>query len=526
MINASETIAPKFDRAEINSNETIAPENTNEASELVLLPGECISDSYIIHSLMNNQGKQSDVYLAKRMGKSYVLKVYHEGMKPSLRLQNFLKNENHPNVTKIIECGEYRKKHYEIYEYYHEGTLEDSGPLNASQMQDVVIPSINEGLHELHKNGIVHCDIKPSNLFWADNGKRLVIGDCGVSGYTNETGKYVDSLRGTPEYAPRVKALLGSAAMSSAYDYGSFGLVLCKAILGKSLFSGMSLEEISRAWENGINLPQQISGRMRILIEGLIKEEEDQRWEYEQVKRWCEGEYFSSSQRTIYTRREKEKVITPLIFGCFDNQMLSVSTLHQLENAIKAHWEQATRVIKRSELIDFLAQFDPELANKVRELSRLHDLDTAVFKLLLYISDDKKSIFYAGKEYLTLDDYVNSLESGIDETARKFLLSGLLAFYLRENHKDNELIDKLESITRHIGNNDRMTIKTICYALKDKKEIEILGEKIASLEELIPQLCRSSLIEISELLEKDYFIAWLNKLGYEKDVKEIMGTIC
>ena len=244
MINAAETQPPGPHVGKIiNAGETIPPETVQNGQNVTLLAGETVADSYVINSLMHKQGKQSDVYLAKKWGKSYVIKIYHNGWRPSNQMQTFLTNIRHPNIAHVVECGDHRGYYYEIYEFYSEGTLEDVGALSTTYIQKVIVPSINEGLHELHRNDIIHCDIKPSNLFFADGGEKVVIGDCGISGYTNSTGKLVDTVRGTPEYAPRVKALLWNTAMSYAYDYGSFGLVLCKAVLGRSIFEGMSVEE-------------------------------------------------------------------------------------------------------------------------------------------------------------------------------------------------------------------------------------------------------------------------------------------
>lgn len=523
MINTAETQPPISNIGQIiNAGETIPPGSakSNEQS-IVLLAGESVADSYVINSLMNKQGKQSNVYLAKKWGKSYVVKIYHNGWHPSIQMQSFLTSIRHPNIAHVVECGEHCGYYYEIYEYYSEGTLEDSGTLSITHIQNVIVPSINEGLHELHRNGIVHCDIKPSNLFYTDNGNRIVIGDCGISGYTNSNGKLVDAVRGTPEYAPRVKALLWSAAMSPAYDYGSFGLVLCKAVIGHSLFQGMSIEEISKAWESGLNLPSQISGRLRVLINGLLNEDEDQRWGYVQVKRWCEGEYMRPVNRSIYSRTKKENQNKPLIFGRFEGQTVSVNTLHQLSLAIRKHWIQASRIVKRRELIDFVRQFDNNLVNKIRELALYQDADVAVYKLLMYIDDNPEQIYFCGKEYGSLSEYVNQLSTGKDEIAKKFFKTGMLVFYLRYNDYDQTQVDRLEQLIRRNENDDMETILTICFALQGKKAIDIFGVPVKTMDELIPILSKCSIKEIDELLQSDRFMAWLNRLGYEKEIRQM-----
>lgn len=523
MINTAETQPPKSHIGRvINAGETIPPGNANQCGQsIVLLAGESVADSYVINTLMKKQGKQSNVYLAKKWGKSYVIKIYHNGWHPSNQMQSFLTSVRHPNIAHVVECGEYSGHYYEIYEYYTEGTLEDVGVLSSTHIQNVIVPSINEGLHELHRNGIVHCDIKPSNLFYSDNGERVVIGDCGISGYMNSNGKLVDAVRGTPEYAPRVKALLWSAAMSPAYDYGSFGLVLCKAVLGHSIFEGMSVEEISKVWEGGLELPSQISGRLRALIKGLLNEDEEQRWGYVQVKRWCEGEYMRPVNRSIYAKGKKSSGSRPLIFGRFNGQTLSVTTLHQLSQSIKNHWNQAANIIKRRELIDFIRQFDQSLANKIGELSLYQDSDAAVFKLLMYISDDPQQIYYCGKEYGSLFEYVEQLSTGKDQIAKRFLSTGLLVFYLRHNDYEQAQVDKLEQLIRRNSSNDMESISTICFALQGKKKIDVFGVSVETMDELILVLSRCSIKEIDELLQSDSFIAWLNRLGYEKEMRKM-----
>ena len=522
MINAAETQAPESGFGIINAGETIPPGQTLQSDQsIMLLAGESVADSYIINSFLDKQGKQSNVYIAKKWGKSYVIKVYHNGWRPSNQMQSFLTSVRHPNIAHVVECGDYGGNYYEIYEYYSEGTLEEVGALPIVHIQNVIVPSINEGLHELHSNGIVHCDIKPSNLFYTDGEKRIVIGDCGISGYTNSNGKLVDAVRGTPEYAPRVRALLWSAAMSPAYDYGSFGLVLCKAVLGHSLFSGMSVEEISKAWENGLELPSQISGRIGVLIKGLLNEDEEKRWGYLQVKRWCEGEYLRPVNRSIYSRSKKETTKKPLIFGRFDGQMISVTTLHQLAQAIEHHWAQATRIVKRRELYEFVRQFDKEAADKVRELALYQDSNAAVYKLLMFIGDDPQRIVYCGRTYASLAVYVDSLSTGKDEIAIQFLSSGLLVFYLRYNEYEKNQIDKLESLIKRNGCYDMSSISTICFALQGKKSIEIFGESVESLDTLVSVLTKCAISEIDSLLNSDHFIAWLNRMGYEKETRRI-----
>ena len=198
-----------------------------------------------------------------------------------------------------------------------------------------------------------------------------------------------------------------------------------------------------------------------------------------------------------------------------------MTTLHQLAQAIKNHWAQASRIVKRRELIDFVRQFDKSLVEKIRELALYQDSDAAVYKLLMYIEDDPQQIFYCGKEYGSLSEYVDQLATGKDEMAKRFLSTGLLVFYLRYNDYEQAQVDRLEQLIRRNGSNDMASISTICFALQGKKAIDIFGVSVETMDALIPVLSKCSIKEIDELLQSDRFIAWLNRLGYEKEMRRM-----
>lgn len=538
MINSNETMVPDYLLEQnkngntikhINSADTIPPDGYNEDLDepLKIDAGATIAGSYILNSSLSNEGKQAEIFLAKKWGKNYVVKVYKNGWHQNARIKDYLLNVNHPNIAPVIECGDYNGNYFEIYEYYNQGTLEDESTLSVQSISKIIVPSINEGLRELHKNGILHCDIKPSNLFYSNDKDRIIIGDCGISGFTNNKGSMIDSFRGTPEYAPPVRSHMWIAEYSSAYDYGAFGLVICRLVLGYSLFDGCSEEAIAKAWSDGIKLPSAISGRIETLIKGLINPNENERWNYNEVKRWCEGEYMRPKGRGFYsTRHRRNKEKRPLVFGRFENEILKVSSLNQLAKAIRSHWEQATRVIKRNELIDFLRQFideKPDIVSEVQVLAREHDVDAAVFKLLCLLDTDSEDICFCGEVYINLSDYIAHLYSG-DITARKFLASGLLIYYLREQNANKHQVDKLEQLIKSEGANNMSAIATICYAIQSKRSIEVFGATVKSLEDLIKAIADKPIEQISSLIEMDSFSAWLFSIGYDREVK-IMAEI-
>ena len=97
----------------------------------------------------------------------------------------------------------------------------------------------------------------------------------------------------------------------------------------------------------------------------------------------------------------------------------------------------------------------------------------------------------------------------------------MLVFYLRSNEYDQVQVEKIEQLIRRNGSEDMAAISTICFALQGKKTIEIFGVEVESLDALIPVLCRCSIKDINELLRTDSFIAWINRMGYEKEMRKM-----
>lgn len=125
---------------------------------------------------------------------------------------------NHPNVVHVFDAGEVDDADlgwllFYTMEYVEGTTLaalvQERGALGGGEAA-AVVAQVAQGLGEAHRQGIVHRDVKPANIFLSDDGRAL-IGDFGIAkieGSTQITRR--DQLVGTPNYlAP--EQILGEA---------------------------------------------------------------------------------------------------------------------------------------------------------------------------------------------------------------------------------------------------------------------------------------------------------------------------
>jgi len=127
--------------------------------------------------------------------------------------------------------------------YFARGSLADALPLVVPELVRVAA-EIAQALDALHTSGIVHRDVKPSNVLLGDDG--AVLADFGLARGVDSTQLTRDGqLLGTTHYlAPE---LIEGAVATPASDIYAFACLLYEAATGAPPFAGRNEAEIGYA---------------------------------------------------------------------------------------------------------------------------------------------------------------------------------------------------------------------------------------------------------------------------------------
>lgn len=151
----------------------------------------------------------------------------------------------HPNLVDVYDVSVVPESPFIVMERLHGETLRsrlERGPLSWEDALAIVLPAMR-GVAALHRQGVVHRDLKPDNIFLCatqDASYAAVkVLDLGISheassvnGQLTKTG----ALLGTPAYMP-LEQLRGERDVGPGVDIYALGVVLYEALSGARPFS-------------------------------------------------------------------------------------------------------------------------------------------------------------------------------------------------------------------------------------------------------------------------------------------------
>src|SRR3989475_1955952 len=199
-------------------------------------------------------GGSSQVYLARdqALNRDVALKVLDPEAAADGNLRRMFVKEaralaqlSHPNIVAVYDVGEVDDSPFIVMEYLPGGSMkqriEQAGPLKTGDAVRIAVEVAN-GLAFAHSKGIVHADLKPSNILFDANDAAKIC-DFGIARAPQEDAD-TPQLYATAMYVAPERVEGNSASVQS--DVYGLGLILYERLVGKPPFTSTNAAVLLR----------------------------------------------------------------------------------------------------------------------------------------------------------------------------------------------------------------------------------------------------------------------------------------
>lgn len=195
---------------------------------------------------------------------------------------------SHPNIVTIFDVGEVDGRPYIAMELIEGTPLNDlmdvGGKLPISDAVGIGI-QLTRALDYAHGKGIVHRDVKPSNIIQLKNSNIIKVTDfgiCHIDSPEDTQQTVMGQVLGTPQYMPPEQAL--GQKVDARSDLFSVGVVLYLLLTGKRPFDGETLATVMYKIanvepESVDHVRSDISPALRRIIDRCLKKQPEKRFQ-------------------------------------------------------------------------------------------------------------------------------------------------------------------------------------------------------------------------------------------------------
>ena len=270
----------KIDRTLILPKVVQQAEQNNDKSNQI--------NDWIIGEKVNTNSSEAELYYTtnSKNGSKGILKIYRSNHGVNLSVFKKIKSIKNPHVVKIYDYGIKDNKQFVIEELLEGDSLDKTTVSLSKKHLWKLIHDINSGLGAIHNCGIIHRDVKPSNIICCNG--RYVITDFGISIFAKD--KTADYSHTAGFNAPEL--FLNN--YTASYDYYGFGFILYYAATGINPFANRGKEFIYRDEIENFTVKDFLSRKevlalpeyFQKLLQGLIAKDVECRWGFFDVVKW------------------------------------------------------------------------------------------------------------------------------------------------------------------------------------------------------------------------------------------------
>ncbi len=184
--------------------------------------------------------------LAGQLATPALVQRFHTEAEAAARL-------DHPHIVPIYEIGEHDGQHYFSMKLIQGGTLANAGLKSDVRMRSSadeaarLVSTVARAVHYAHQRGILHRDLKPTNILLDDQGEPHVT-DFGLAKLAEDDSSLTmtAAILGTPAYMSPEQAAGQSKGLTTAADIYSLGAILYELLAGQPPFRAETTVETLR----------------------------------------------------------------------------------------------------------------------------------------------------------------------------------------------------------------------------------------------------------------------------------------
>jgi serine/threonine protein kinase len=186
-----------------------------------------------------------------------------------------LEKLSHPSIAALLDSSSQDGIDFLVLEYVEGPSLADRLPLEEAAAL-ALGAQLASALAEAHRQGVLHCDVKPGNVLLPPGGPPKLI-DFGQARLAGEDAPIPDSRKALREDAGTIPYMAPEwyqgRRPDAMVDLWSLGVLLYEAATGRRPFQGDDPEEIVAAVLGEAPAPPGLSARFdRIVLKALEKD--------------------------------------------------------------------------------------------------------------------------------------------------------------------------------------------------------------------------------------------------------------
>ena len=178
---------------------------------------------------------------------------------------------NHPNIVSIYDFGEEGGIWYIAMEFVQGRELKACFEANERfRIPDIVriMKQILGALDYSHKQGVIHRDVKPANIFLLTDGS-VKVGDFGIAHIEASNLTQVGTVLGTPSYMSPEQIL--GLPVDGRSDLFSAGVILYQFLTGERPFSGSSTTTMQKVLKEDPLPPSSLNVQVLPVMDAVVR---------------------------------------------------------------------------------------------------------------------------------------------------------------------------------------------------------------------------------------------------------------